>query len=124
MLVYGAASLLHFVHNAVYLHAYPNLPVWMTARSVIEAWLVVAGVGALGYLFYSRISRIPGLVLIAVYALFGFAGLDHYAVAPISAHSVAMNSTILLEVALALALLAYVARCAFPRVARQSLSPD
>jgi hypothetical protein len=124
MLVYGAASLLHFVHNAVYLNAYPNLPAWLTASGVIGAWLVVAGVGTLGYLCYSRVSRIPGLALIAVYALFGFAGLDHYAVAPVSAHSVAMNMTILLEVAFALALLAYVARCAFPKVAQQFQSRD
>ena len=124
MLVYGAASLLHFVHNALYLNAYPNLPVWLTASGVIEAWCVVAGVGTLGYLCYSRISRIAGLVLIAVYALFGFAGLDHYAVAPVSAHSLPMNLTILLEAGLALVLLAYVARCAFPRVARQALPRD
>jgi hypothetical protein len=124
MLVYGAASLLHFLHNVIYLKAYPNLPAWLTVGGVIEAWLVVAGVGTLGYLFYSRVSRLPGLALIAVYALFGFAGLDHYVVAPVSAHSVAMNLTILLEVALALVLLAYVARCAFPKVARQALPRD
>lgn len=124
MLVYGAASLLHHVHNAVYLNAYPNLPAWLTAGGVIGAWSVVASVGALGYLFYSRIARIPGLALIALYALFGFAGLDHYAVAPVSAHSVAMNLTILLEVVLALVLLAYVARCVFPMVARQGLPQD
>ncbi len=113
MLVYGAASLLHYVHNAVYVNDYPNLPAWLTARDVIEAWFVVGAVGTLGYLFYSRISRVPGLLMITVYALFGFGGLDHYAVAPISAHTLAMNVTILLEVVSALVLLAYVARCAF-----------
>lgn len=50
MLVYGAASLLHFIHNAVYLHAYPNLPAWLTSGGVVTAWLLVAGVGVLGYL--------------------------------------------------------------------------
>ena len=42
MLVYGAASLLHFMHNAVYLRDYPNLPVWLTSAGVVGAWLVVA----------------------------------------------------------------------------------
>jgi hypothetical protein len=26
MIVYGATSLLHFVHNAIYIQSYPNLP--------------------------------------------------------------------------------------------------
>ena len=112
MLVYGAASLLHFVHNAVYLHDYPNLPAWLTAGGVVAAWLLVAGVGVLGYLLYSRVSRVAGLIVIAVYAVLGFGGLDHYTVAPVAAHTVAMNLTILLEAATAAVLLIFVARCA------------
>jgi hypothetical protein len=122
MLIYGAASLLHFLHNVIYLNDYPNLPLWLTAPRVVGAWLVIAAVGTAGYLVYSRISRIAGLLLIAVYALFGFGGLDHYAVAAISAHTVAMNLTILLEAASALALLAYVVRCVLPRADRRTAS--
>lgn len=114
-LIYGAASLLHFVHNAIYLHGYPNLPPWLTAWGVIAAWLVVAGTGALGYLIYQRVSRVAGLPLLAVYGLLGLGGLDHYTVAPISAHTMAMNLTILAESASALVLLAYLAKCAFRR---------
>jgi hypothetical protein len=120
MLVHGAASLLHFTHNAVYLHDYPNLPVWLTAAGVCAAWLVVAAVGALGYLMYSRISRVAGLIAIALYAALGFGGLDHYTVAPVSAHTLAMNLTILLECATALVLLAFVARSAFALAAQRS----
>jgi len=109
MLIYGAASLLHFSHNALYLHDYPNLPAWLTSGGVWGAWVIVAGTGAAGYWIYSRLSRAAGLVLIAVYAAFGLAGLDHYTVAPVSAHTVAMNLTILLEVATAVVLLVCVA---------------
>jgi hypothetical protein len=116
MLVYGAASLLHFAHNAVYLRAYPNLPVWLTPAGVVAAWLVVASVGALGYLLYSRVSRVAGLITIAAYAVLGFGGLDHYTVAPVSAHTVAMNLTILLEAAAAVVLLVFVARSALTRM--------
>ncbi len=112
MLIYGGASLLHFVHNAVYLRDYPNLPVWLTSAGVCAAWLVVAGTGVLGYLLYSRVSRAAGLVAIAAYAVFGLAGLDHYTVAPVSAHTVAMNLTILLEAATAAVLLVCVVRLA------------
>jgi hypothetical protein len=119
MLVYGAASLLHFMHNAVYLRDYPNLPAWLTSTGVVAAWLVVAAVGVLGYLLYSRVSRVAGLITISAYAVLGFGGLDHYTVAPVSAHTVAMNLTILLEGVTAAVLLAFVARSAFGLVARR-----
>src|SRR3977135_174198 len=118
MLVYGAPSLLHFAHNAVFLRAYPNLPVWLTPAGVVAAWLMVASVGALGSLLYSRVSRVAGLITIAAYAVLGFGGLDHYTVAPVSAHTVAMNLTILLEAATAAVLLIFVARCALLLAAR------
>jgi hypothetical protein len=119
MLVYGAASLAHFMHNAVYLRDYPNLPAWLTSTGVVAAWLVVAAVGVLGYFLYSRVSRVAGLMTISACAVLGFGGLDHYTVAPVSAHTVAMNLTILLEGVSAAVLLAFVARSAFGLVARQ-----
>src|ERR1700730_12273872 len=113
MLVYGAASLAHFMHNAVYLRDYPNLPAWLTSTGVVAAWLVVAAVGVLGYFLYSQVSRAAGLITISAYAVLGFGGLDHYTVAPVSAHTAAMNLTILLEAATAVVLLVFVARSAF-----------
>jgi hypothetical protein len=104
-IMYGAASLLHFVHNAIFLRQYPNLPVWLTAGGVWAAWCGITAVGTLGYIVYRRVSRAMGLFTLAVYALLGFGGLDHYAVAPISAHSIAMSTTIIVEVAAASALL-------------------
>jgi hypothetical protein len=105
VLVYGAASLAHFAHNATYIETYPNLPAWITPAVVWRSWFVIAATGALGYWLYRRGWRTFGLMIIAVYALQGFGGLDHYAVAPVSAHSIAMNATILCEVVAALALL-------------------
>ncbi len=114
MVAYGAASLLHFAHNAAFLRDYPNLPEWLTAGGVWAAWFGIAAIGAAGYLVYLRVSRTAGLCIVGVYALLGFGGLDHYAVAPISAHSLAMNATILVEVAAALVLLLYVCRQLLP----------
>jgi hypothetical protein len=112
MIVYGAASLAHFVHNAVYVDAYPNLPAWITPAVVFVSWLVIAGSGALGYCLYRRGLRAAGLMVIGLYALLGFGGLDHYAVAPVSAHSLAMNATILGEVIAASVLLVVIVRTA------------
>lgn len=107
-IAYGAASLFHFAHNAIFLQDYPNLPSWLTAGGVWAAWFAIAALGALGYFIYRRVSRPTGLLVLALYAFLGFGGLDHYAVAPFSAHSLAMNATIVVEVMAATALLAAV----------------
>jgi hypothetical protein len=98
MLLYGAASLAHFMHNVVYLEFYPNMPIWLTPLGVLASWLVIAGTGAVGYWLYRKGLKVVGLAAIAVYAVLGFAGLDHYVIAPVSAHSLAMNASIVGEV--------------------------
>jgi hypothetical protein len=110
ILLYGALSLAHFLHNAVYLQLYPNMPAWLTPVGVLASWLVIAAIGALGYWLFRRGLKAIGLVTIAIYAALGFGGLDHYAIAPVSAHSLAMNATIVGEVIAASALLVVTAR--------------
>jgi hypothetical protein len=110
VVAYGIASLAHFAHNAVYLHQYPNMPPSLTAAHVWMAWLVVALVGCAGYWLYRRNRPRMGLLLIAIYALLGFAGLDHYSLAPPAAHTAGMNATIWGEVVAAAALLVFALR--------------
>jgi len=115
MIVYAGASLLHFVHNALYIYAYPNLPAWITPFEVYASWCGITAVGVSGYWIYRRVSQAIGLLVIAVYALLGFGGLDHYVLAPIGAHTVAMNITIMVEVAAACILLVFIAHCFLSR---------
>jgi len=103
--IYCAASLIHFIHNAEYLSDYPNLPAWLSRAKVYLAWLAISSVGATGLLLMSSGFRLAGLALIAGYAALGFAGLDHYSLAPASAHTLAMNATIVFEVTAAAVLL-------------------
>ena len=105
LLLYLAASLLHFVHNAEYLGDYPNLPAWLGRADVYLAWLALAAVGAAGWVLYRIGRRLAGLVLIGAYAAFGFDGLLHYTRAPFVAHTPAMNFTIWFEVVAAALLL-------------------
>lgn len=121
VVAYGVASLLHHVHNAEFLADYPNLPPWLTPTGVYAAWFAVTAVGVAGYGLLRAGSRRAGLAVLAGYAALGFAGLDHYAVAPLRSHGAMMNLTIGLEVASASLLLLVVARTLIqqPRIQRR-----
>ena len=56
MLAYGAASLLHFIHNAQFARDYPNFPDTITALQVYGVWLIVAATGLAGYLLMRLIA--------------------------------------------------------------------
>jgi hypothetical protein len=103
--LYALASLLHFAHNAEYLSEYPNLPSWITRSGVYLAWAGQASIGVVGLVLYRHGRELAGLLLIGLYAAFGFDGLLHYARAPFEAHTGAMNFTICFEVVAAAALL-------------------
>jgi hypothetical protein len=107
LLVYCAASLLHFVHNAEYVQAYPNLPGWITRSGAYGAWLGITAGGLLGYVLYRFRPRILGWFLLCLYAALGLDGLLHYVLAPMGAHTHAMNFTIWFEVVVAAILLLY-----------------
>jgi len=108
--VYGSASLVHHVHNAVYLHAYPNMPVSLSVAGVGGAWCLTAVTGFAGYGLLRTGHALAGLCLLALYAALGLLGLAHYHLAPVAAHSIAMNATIGAEVATAVLLLIVIAR--------------
>jgi hypothetical protein len=98
LIVYAAASLVHFIHNAEHLRHYPGLPQSWTRAGVYVAWLAMTAVGACGWGLLSRNHRLAGSLVLAVYALLGLDSLGHYLLAPFSAHTLAMNATILAEV--------------------------
>ena len=110
--LYAAASLLHFTHNAEYLAQYPNLPASWTRADVYLAWCGVTAVGFLGFVLYRSGYRRLGLTVLAIYGALGFAGLLHYSRAPVAHHSAAMNVTIWAEVAAAAVFLIDLARVA------------
>ena len=108
MLLYGAASLLHFTHNAQFAADYPNLPASFSAARIYGAWLVVAAIGLAGYLLLKRGHQFWGLSVVALYASLGFDGLLHYTLAPMAQHDWAMNLSIWFEVVTAAVLFALV----------------
>ena len=110
LLAYAVASLVHFTHNAEYLPDYPGLPRTWTREGVYFAWLAMTAIGFAGWLLLARGAVLAGLSALAVYAALGLDSLGHYVVAPASAHSLAMNSTILLEVTAAALVMVEVVR--------------
>ena len=120
VLVYGAATLLHFIHNAEFLRDYPRLPQTWTRASVYLAWLAMTAVGISGWMLLSRGRVLAGLSALVVYAALGLDSLGHYVLAPLSAHSLAMNATILLEVTAAALVLVEVTRLMLGRLRRRN----
>ena len=101
LLVYAIASFIHFVHNAEFLSAYPGMPSTWTRSGIYFVWAAMTAVGIGGWMLVAHGYRRAGLLLAAVYASLGMDSLGHYALAPVSAHSMMMNVTILLEVSTA-----------------------
>lgn len=118
LILYAAASLLHFVHNAEFLPQYPNLPASWSRADVYVTWCCVTTPGIVGYLLHLRGNRSLGLGFLTLYAVLGFGGLLHYTRAPLAHHSSMMNVTIWTEVVAAAVVLANVAI-----VARQEARP-
>lgn len=98
LLFYGAASLVHFAHNAEFLADYPNLPASWTRAGIYGGWIWLTLTGIGGWILLVGGFQIAGLAVLAVYAVLGMDSLGHYVLAPLGAHTLGMNATILLEV--------------------------
>lgn len=105
LLTYGAASLVHYAHNAEFLIDYPNMPAWLSPARVYAAWLGVTAIGLVGFLLICRGYQLTGLAVSGVYGVLGLDGLGHYTLASLSAHTFTMSLTIWLEAATAVLLL-------------------
>ncbi len=110
LLIYAAASYVHFAHNAEFLSDYPNLPASWTRVGVYFAWIGMTILGVAGWIIVVLGYQLVGLSLLAVYAVLGLDSLGHYVLAPLSNHTVAMNSTILIEVSAAVLVLIEIVR--------------
>jgi len=109
LIIYCSASLLHFIHNGVFIDEYPNLPGWISTNGVYLTWFGITGIGIVGYLLMHHGKRFIGLVTCGIYGAIGLDGLGHYSLAPISAHTFTMNFTIWLEAISAIIVLFVVA---------------
>ena len=119
LLLYAAASLLHFIHNAEFLSAYPGLPASWSRWTIYFAWVAMTSIGVLGWILLQRRYEWPGLLLLAGYAALGMDSLGHYVVGSFTQHTLMMNAGILTEVIAATLVMFEVLR----RVARKVFAP-
>jgi hypothetical protein len=120
LLLYCAASLVHFAHNAEFLEDYPNLPAWLSRAQVYAVWVGITAIGIAGYVLHRLGHGLVGLIVVAVYAGLGFDGLLHYGRAPFAEHTAGMNFSILFEVVAAGLLLACTSVLAAKHIAERS----
>ena len=104
--VYLVASLTHFVHNAEFIDEYPNLPAWLARSDVYLAWAATLIPCVLAYWAWARGREAWAFGLFAAWSALGFLGLDHYYIAPVSAHSKSAIFTIFFELLAGAGLLA------------------
>jgi hypothetical protein len=83
---------------------------FVVPRAGVFRWFAVTAVGVFGWLSLARGFTGAGLLLLALYSALGLDSLGHYALAPMAAHTMAMNSSILVEVAAAALVLLEVLR--------------
>jgi hypothetical protein len=110
LLLCAGATLFHHIHNAEHLGEYPGMPVWLTPAGVYVAWTAATVVGLAGYCLLRTGQRFAGVCLLVAYGCYALAGLVHYALAPLSAHTLTMNVSIWVESAAAAVLLAFLLR--------------
>jgi len=96
-ILHMAASLWHHIHNGHFAAEYPKLgggfPVWIA----YVAWGVTSAVGLAGYYAVCKGYQLLGFSVMGLYASYGLLAFAHYKLAPMSAHTLVQNATILSE---------------------------
>ena len=102
------ATVAHYVDNIVFFAQYPEPP-WMQPHFIDAFWFVMTPFALVGYKLITRGRVHFGSVVLYLYAAMSLLVLAHYRYAPMRSIRFRIHIFILVEAALALALVAYVA---------------
>jgi hypothetical protein len=102
-----AATVMHYVDNLVFFGDYPEPP-WMKPHLIDAFWFVMTPFALVGYKLIGRGLIHWGSGVLHLYAAMSLLVLAHYRYAPISSIRFRIHLFIVVEAALALALVAYV----------------
>ena len=97
LLLHMAASLWHHIHNGQFADEYPNMPTGFPIWLAYAAWAFTTAAGLAGYYWVCNGRWLLGFGAMGLYAAYGLLAFFHYSLAPMSAHSLVANATILGE---------------------------
>ena len=102
------ATIFHYADNVCYFPLYPE-PLWLNASLVDAFWFVMTPLAVIGYWLVRRGFIHRGCLVLYAYAAASLLVLGHYRYAPFFSISPRIHLFIMVEAALALALVIYVA---------------
>ena len=81
---------IHFTDNYFFIEQYPQ-PVWITAPSVYQSWLLLTAVGIAGYWLYKFNRFWLAYICLILYSITGLASPGHYLYGSLSQFSLKMH---------------------------------
>ncbi len=97
---------IHFTDNYLFIEKYPQ-PVWITAPSIYQSWLMLTAVGFAGYWLYRCKKFWLAYICLLIYSVTGLASLGHYFYGPLSQFSIKMHIFIWTDGLIGLAVLGF-----------------
>lgn len=101
------STAIHFTDNYRFMEQYPQ-PVWITASSIYQSWIILTIVGITGYWFYQAKRFWLAYLCLATYSLTGLASPGHYLYGSLSQFSLKMHLFIWIDAITGLAMLGFV----------------
>ena len=101
------STAIHYTDNAVNIADYPQ-PGWLTEAQIYISWVVLTGVGILGYRLYRAERYGPAHLLLLVYSYTGVSSLGHYLYSGVDELSARQHFHIATDGITGLAILAFV----------------
>ncbi|OUL20567.1 hypothetical protein BV378_29600 [Nostoc sp. RF31YmG] len=101
------STAIHFTDNYLFIEQYPQ-PVWITASSISQSWLILTAIGITGYWLYKYRSFWLAYGCLSVYSFTGIASPGHYFYGTLSHFSAKMHLFIWTDGLTSLAILGFI----------------
>jgi hypothetical protein len=101
------STAIHFIDNYRFIHLYPQ-PIWITAPSIYQSWIILTVVGIIGYWLYKFRKFWLAYLCLMIYSLTGLASPGHYLYGSLSQFSLKMHLFIWTDALVGLAMLAFI----------------
>lgn len=101
------STAIHFTDNYRFIEHYPQ-PVWITAPSIYQSWMILTLIGAVGYWLYQSRQFWFAYLCLGIYSLTGLFSPGHYLYGSLSQFSFKMHLFIWTDAITGLAVLGFV----------------